>query len=99
MALSLTVGIYVQMAVASGDLFISKISTILGSVPINWITIIVTGELTMSKGIYASRLRSMQTREASSRVVECIIFLPLVIYIDLIHPIVIQPHAYSVDYT
>lgn len=69
--LSLTVGIYVRMAEASGDLFISKISTKLGSVHIDSITGILMGELTFSQGVYASHFRSMQTREASSGVVEC----------------------------
>lgn len=100
LALSLTIGVYVQMAKASGDLSVSKLSTILGSVHIDTITgCILMGKLTMNTVIYASRFRAMQTREASSRVVECKAFSCLFIYVDLIHPIVIQPHGYSVDYT
>ncbi len=98
--LSPTVGIYVQMAKASGDHFTSKLSTKLGSVHIGRITSTIMGKLTMGQVVHASRFRPMQTREASSRVVERkALFLPLVDYVVLIHPIVIQSHNYPVDNT
>ena len=97
--LSLTIGVYVQMAKASGHLSISKLSTILGSVHMDRITgFILMGKLTMNTVLYASRFRAMRSREASSRVVECKAFSCQFIYVDLIHPIVIQPHGYSLDY-
>lgn len=74
-ALSLTVGLYVQMAEALGGLFISKLSTKLGFVHTNRITGVLMIQLTMGKGIYASCFRPMQSREASSRMVERKAFL------------------------
>ena len=58
------------MAEASGDFFDLKHSAKLGSVHIDGITVCMS-KLTIGKVVYASYFGPMQTRTASSRVVEC----------------------------
>ena len=58
-ALRLTAGLDAQMIEASGKVFISEASSSLDAARINRITGLPNGELTMSKGIYASHFQPM----------------------------------------